>query len=75
MGIIQKECCPAELCEATAASIAAECRVRSGAAPPIEVHAGDRTQATTPHHASPLTLQPDALERCTKERGRERERG
>jgi len=44
MGIIQKECCAAELCEDTAASIAAECRERSGAAPPIEVHANDRSQ-------------------------------
>jgi len=48
MGIIQKECCAAELCEDTAASIAAECRERSGAAPPIEVHANDRSQARTP---------------------------
>ena len=44
MGIIQKECCPAELCEATATSIAADCRERWGAAPPIEVHANDRSQ-------------------------------
>ena len=48
MGIIQKECCAAELCEDTAASSAAECRERSGAAPPIEVHANDRSQARTP---------------------------
>ena len=32
------------LCEATATSIAADCRERWGAAPPIEVHANDRSQ-------------------------------
>ena len=64
MGIIQKECCPAELCEATAASIAAECRERSGAAPPIEVHANDRSQAMTPRLSpcNPMPATPCARE-------------
>lgn len=44
MGIIQEECCPVSLCEATAASVSTQLRERFGAAPPIEVHVGCRTE-------------------------------
>lgn len=44
MGIIQEECCPVSLCEATAASVSSQLRERFGAAPPIEVVVGSRTE-------------------------------
>ena len=52
MGIIEKDCCPVALCEATAAAVSEAVRERFGAAPPIEVHAGDRSQTFTfvPEH-------------------------
>jgi len=51
-GIIQKECCPVSICHAQAAAVKTDLRNRFGAAPPIEVRSGDRSQTFTfvPEH-------------------------